>query len=96
MQFFSERRLKRDPKKSALRACGNGYPPPERLRKRMTHCAPAETDAPLRACGNGEPPPYQEKDTLHVAKKNIFGILATLKPANLRPKKICFHKICAH
>ena len=67
MQFFSERRLKRDPKKSAL-----------------------------RACGNGEPPPYQEKDTLHVAKKNIFGILATLKPANLRPKKICFHKICAH
>lgn len=76
MQFFSERRLKRDPKKAP--------------------CAPAETDTPLSACGNGEPPPYQEKDTLHVAKKNIFGILATLKPANLRPKKICFHKICAH
>ena len=29
-------------------------------------------------------------------EKNIFGILATLKSANLRPKKICFHKICAH
>lgn len=62
MQFFSERRLKRDPKKSALRACGNGYPP----------CAPAETDDTLRTCENGEPPPYQEKDTLHVAKK-IFS-----------------------
>lgn len=64
--------LKRDPKKKAHCAPAETDNPPERLRKRMTHCAPAKTGDPLRTCENGEPPPYQEKDTLHVAKK-IFS-----------------------
>ena len=42
-EIFSETRLKRDPKKSAARACGHGYPP----------WAPAKPDAPLRTCENG-------------------------------------------